>query len=32
MVRQAFVHYQYDEAHALRLVSTLRKDLYDEAL
>jgi CPA2 family monovalent cation:H+ antiporter-2 len=32
MVRQALIHYQYNEADALRLVATLRKDLYVEAL
>jgi len=32
MVRQALIHYQYNEADALRLVDTLRKDLYVEAL
>lgn len=32
MVRQALVHYQYDEADALRAVGSLRKDLYVETL
>jgi len=32
MVRQALIRYQYNEADALRLVDTLRKDLYVAAL
>jgi len=32
MVRQALIRYQYNEADALRLVDTLRKDLYVTAV
>jgi len=32
MVRQALIHFRYDEADALRLVASLRRDLYVEAL